>query len=198
MQKFAKSSPPDPHARKSFATYYANVADRKRSMAERRGRAELWRVVSYSSTEMNLCHSTNTPCRCVDRHTTRSLSIGYNPFNIKTYPATLDFNQKRILNLYKNSQHSFNPHPLYSRLNTQNLRSNPTRDIKPKPKYSHTQNFSNTPKPTMTPSSKSLTTPHSQPFTAKLIRFCRHAPDPASLFGLNAQMRRSIVGTSAA
>ena len=101
---------------------------------------------------MNLCHSTNTPCQCVDRHSTRSLSTDCKPFNIKTSPATPDFTQKQTLNLYKiNSQHSFNSHPSYSRLNTQNLRSNPTCDTKSKPKHSHTQNFSNTPKPTMTP-----------------------------------------------
>ena len=160
----------------------------------------------------NLRHSTNSPCQCVDRHTTRSLSTDCKPFNIKTSPATPDFTQKRILNLYKNTQHpfnphtshcqasthgqtsdqiqlvtlspsqilthskpsntpkptitphpnplshltpnplqpsspvfcrhapTFNPHPSYSRLNTQNLRSNPTCDTKPKPKYSHTQN----------------------------------------------------------
>ena len=147
----------------------------------------------------NLRHSTNSPCRCVDRHTTRSLSTDCKPFNIKTSPATPDFTQKRILNLYKNTQHPFNPHTSHCQASTHGQTSDQIQPATLSPSQNtHTlKTISNTPKPTITPSSKSLAALHAQRFTAKFTRFCRHAPNHASLFGLNAQMRHSIVGTSA-
>lgn len=90
-------------------------------------------------------------------------------------------------------QNHINPHPSYSRLNRQNLRSNPTRDTKPKPRHSNTQN-SQTPQNQPCPLHPNPLPHHPQAST----RFCRHAPIPASLLRLNAQMRHIFAGISAA
>ena len=100
----------------------------------------------------NLRHSTNSPCRCVDRHTTRSLSTDCKPFNIKTSPATPDFTQKQTINLYKiNSQHSFNPHTSHCQASTHGQTSDQIQlaTLIPSQNTHTLKTISNTPKPTM-------------------------------------------------
>ena len=121
----------------------------------------------------NLRHSANTRCQCVDRHTTRSLSTDCKPFNIKTSPATPDL----LKNEYSIYIKTPNIHSTLTLRTAKQAHMGKTSDqiqlatLSPSQNTHTLKTISNTPKPTITPSSKSLTALHAQRFTAKLTRF---------------------------